>query len=440
MTEFLSTRAVPADDDQLEAAVRAAAGVLRRAPAHQLAADFVERIVTDAEGSAGVGAGSGATVARDRIWAAGVGVASPERALGRVVIRAAEAAMALGPVLDLPVDAPAAALGAAGGGDHRSDATPLRSSDERQRAQLLSVFAWLRNIGIILILFAGWQLWGTGITEHHDQSALAQQFSARAATTRPLAAPATAGHPGGPKVIRPVALVPSSVVLPEPAEGSVVAHIQVPAAGIDQYVVEGTATGDLAKGPGHYVGTAMPGQAGNVAIAGHRTTHGAPFFNLGEVVPNDVIILTTTSGQTLDYVVQSPPVAVSPSDVSVLDNFGDNRVTLTTCNPKFSASQRLVVVGVLKEPTTAVVPAGAHLADGHRPRLRLASDTTSGWGFGSLPWVTIPAVFLIYLGLLHRRARTKFGHPAHLLVLGPLWALGLYVLFIALTAFLPAAI
>ena len=61
------------------------------------------------------------------------------------------------------------------------------------------------------------------------------------------------------------------------------AHLQVPKIGLDEFVVSGTNEADLAKGPGHYLGTAMPGQAGNVAIAGHRTTHGAPFNRLAEL-------------------------------------------------------------------------------------------------------------------------------------------------------------
>ena len=133
------------------------------------------------------------------------------------------------------------------------------------------------------------------------------------------------------------------------------AELQIPAIGLDQYVVSGTSTADLSKGPGHYVGSAMPGQAGNVAIAGHRTTHGAPFNRLGQLAPatnsrpGDRIILTTLSGQRLTYVVTGTPQAVSPSDVKVLNYFGDNRITLTTCTPEFSAAQRLIVVGELQQ-------------------------------------------------------------------------------------------
>ena len=204
----------------------------------------------------------------------------------------------------------------------------------RRRQKLANAFGWVRNIGIVIILFAAWQVWGTSIAQHQAQQALRAQFRSHAKST-----PRPAGG---------IRLIGADVRVPQPPEGSVVAHLQIPTIGVDQYVVEGTAEGDLAKGPGHYVGTAMPGQAGNVAIAGHRTTYGAPFNELNELAPGDSIVLTTDSGETLDYVVTQPPVAVSPNDVAVLNAFGDDRLTLTTCNPKYSATQRLVVVAFLR--------------------------------------------------------------------------------------------
>ena len=84
-----------------------------------------------------------------------------------------------------------------------------------------------------------------------------------------------------PRQSLPVSLIPADQIVPPPAEGSVVAHIQIPAIRVDQYVVSGTSENEPSEGPGHYTGTAMPGQAGNIAIAGHRTTHGAPFNRLG---------------------------------------------------------------------------------------------------------------------------------------------------------------
>ena len=135
----------------------------------------------------------------------------------------------------------------------------------------------------------------------------------------------------------------------------------IPAIGVDRYVVEGVGEPDLQMGPGHYPGTALPGQAGNVGIAGHRTTFGAPFFRLNELARGDFIYLTDTSGTTWVYDVVRDWV-VPPSDVAVLDPTHEPELTLTTCNPRFEATSRLVVRAVLVKR----LPRGARLA-GHLP-------------------------------------------------------------------------
>ena len=81
-------------------------------------------------------------------------------------------------------------------------------------------------------------------------------------------------------------------------------------------VVEGTNTPDLRKGPGHYTGTPLPGQAGNAAIAGHRTTYGHPFYNLDSVKVGDPIVLTTLQGIFVYDTTKS--FVVSPSDTTVV--------------------------------------------------------------------------------------------------------------------------
>jgi sortase A len=138
-------------------------------------------------------------------------------------------------------------------------------------------------------------------------------------------------------------------------------HLVIPAIGVNRYVVQGVAENDLQEGPGHYPGTPLPGQRGNVAIAGHRTTFGAPFFRLNEVVPGDLIYLTDTSGTTWVYSVQRVWV-VAPTDVGVLDPAHKAELTLTTCNPRFEAISRLVVRAQLE----ARLAKGTKLA-GHLP-------------------------------------------------------------------------
>jgi sortase A len=98
--------------------------------------------------------------------------------------------------------------------------------------------------------------------------------------------------------------------------------------------------------PGHYPATPLPGQLGNAAIAGHRTTYGAPFNRLDELAPGDSIIITTVSG-TFHYEVSQAPFAVTPKDVQVLDATPTATLTLTTCHPKFSARERLIVKATL---------------------------------------------------------------------------------------------
>lgn len=127
------------------------------------------------------------------------------------------------------------------------------------------------------------------------------------------------------------------------ATGDAIGRIQIPAIGVDMVVVQGDDESALAKGPGHYPGTPMPCTVGDVAIAGHRTTFLHPFYNLNELKPGDVVDLSTRTA-SCTYVVSSAPFAVSPKDVAVVANTpGQYTLTLTTCNPRGSAVQRLIV-------------------------------------------------------------------------------------------------
>ena len=116
---------------------------------------------------------------------------------------------------------------------------------------------------------------------------------------------------------------------------------------------------DLKRGPGHYPDSPLPGQPGNAAIAGHRTTYGAPFNRLDELEQGDEILVTTAQG-AFRYEVQRQLI-VNPDQVEVLDDFGDDRLTLTACHPKYSARQRIVVVASLvgdAAPGPATGPSG----------------------------------------------------------------------------------
>ena len=126
----------------------------------------------------------------------------------------------------------------------------------------------------------------------------------------------------------------------------VVGRLTILSANINHYVVFGATLNKLEYGPGYILGTSLPGSGGNFAIAGHRTTYGAPFGNLDKTEVGDTILFQTNTNQ-YEYVITEVKI-VSPDDTYVLGNFGDDRITLSTCHPKFSARQRLVVIGELK--------------------------------------------------------------------------------------------
>ncbi len=136
-----------------------------------------------------------------------------------------------------------------------------------------------------------------------------------------------------------------------PLPGGVLDRLVIPAIGLSRYVVQGTAENDLAKGPGHYLGTPLPGQYGNVAIAGHRTTYGAPFWALNELHPGDRIFLIDTTGHTWTYQVTGH-IVVTPDELSAIGPLKGHYLTLTTCNPRFWATSRLVVHAELEPPAS----------------------------------------------------------------------------------------
>src|SRR5580692_11509910 len=195
----------------------------------------------------------------------------------------------------------------------------------------------LIGAGVLLLLFTAYQIWGTSIQESHTQAGLRNQLQTEAGNARIRGALAQAVAldklPTGPPVTAPRTQ--------DPAEGDPIGDIRIPVIGINQVVVEGTNTPDLRKGPGHYIGTPLPGQGGNASIAGHRTTYGHPFYNLDSVKVGDPIVLTTLQGIFVYDATKS--FVVSPSDTSVIRNAFANLLTLTTCNPRFSASTRLIV-------------------------------------------------------------------------------------------------
>lgn len=177
--------------------------------------------------------------------------------------------------------------------------------------------------GVLILLFLGYQLFGTNLVADQHQQALAEDFESE---PPPL--------PDAP---------------PEPPDvGDGVARIEIPKIDMSWIVVEGVSVTALKKGPGHYPGTALPGETGNVVISGHRTTYGAPFFRLDELQVGDRLQVHTRT-ETYIYEVSETKI-VAPTDLSVVVPTDEARLTLTTCHPRFSARQRLIVVAELLPP------------------------------------------------------------------------------------------
>jgi sortase A len=175
---------------------------------------------------------------------------------------------------------------------------------------------------LVLGGYVWWLLWGTGLTTRAAQNDLRPGFEATVGTK---------GADEGPS---------ADTVVQVP--GKAVAILKIPKIDVNYVVVEGTDTESLKKGPGHYAKTAYPWEeAGAVAIAGHRTTYGAPFWSLNELHEGDKIVLATEYG-TFEYRMTHSKI-IDPSDGSVLDATKNATLVLTTCNPRFSAAERLIV-------------------------------------------------------------------------------------------------
>ena len=132
-------------------------------------------------------------------------------------------------------------------------------------------------------------------------------------------------------------------------EGDSLTRIRIPAIGVNVVVVEGTSSSALRAGAGHYPRTPLPGEDGNVAIAGHRTTYGKPFADLDRLAPGDDIFLDTPLGRH-HYRATRQPFVVDKADWSPIAQTGGKTLTLSTCHPKRSDRQRLIVQAELVSP------------------------------------------------------------------------------------------
>ncbi|MGY1855674.1 class E sortase [Modestobacter sp. SYSU DS0290] len=243
------------------------------------------------------------------------------------------------------------------------------------RTAVRGVGQTLVTAGLVVLLFVVYELWVTDLLTAREQDRLGDTLTQEWAEDPTVADPAAA------------AAVPT---VPTPEVGEPFAVLHVPRLGEDwaRVVVEGTGTEELAQGPGHYVGTAMPGQPGNVGIAGHRVGRGSPFLDLDRMRPGDAVVVETEDSwfvyRVLGDRASGDPAAdpsgipgqhvVRPSDVAVLSPTPNAAadapptgayLTITTCHPRYSAQQRLIVHAALDgEPISkAVDPDGPPALD-----------------------------------------------------------------------------
>jgi sortase A len=146
---------------------------------------------------------------------------------------------------------------------------------------------------------------------------------------------------------------PDRVVEKKPLPGDAIGKLLISSIGVSKYVVEGTDADSLRKGPGHYPATPLPGQHGTSAIAGHRTTYGAPFRNLNDVHKGDRIVLEMPYG-TFVYRVERTLI-VDDSALWVTKRVNHDRLVLTACHPLYSAAQRIVAFARLTDRRPATV-------------------------------------------------------------------------------------
>jgi sortase A len=243
--------------------------------------------------------------------------------------------------------------------DHRSEPAPDPLPKRRNRMNVVGVLGELLiTAGVLVFLFLGWQLWLNDLIVGADQN--------KAGTA--LARGWDAGSPSHQHETAPGANFGDPVVAIAPGDSVKFAVMYVPRFGADyaRSISEGIETAKVLdkNGIGHYPGTQMPGQIGNFAVAAHRTTHGAPFKPLATLQVGDKIYLQTQDGfytydfRGLEY--------VRPTGVGVLDpvpQFAgiaptDRILTMTSCNPMFSAAERIIAYASLEswQPTSAGAP------------------------------------------------------------------------------------
>jgi sortase A len=239
--------------------------------------------------------------------------------------------------------------------DHQVEAGAEQHRRPPAGVLLLRLVGWLLIIaGVVVLLYLVYSLFFTNLGTNAAQADLLERWELDVGEGEsvdeesPVVGEADAGDEE------------ASEGEAEVTAGGAVAVLQFRRPGSDEppvhadplFVVGGVTLADLTRGPGHYPGTALPGEDGNFAVAGHRTTYGAPFYHLDQLTDGDEIIVTDRNRRSYTYRFVEQRI-VNPGDSSVLgsDPLGNDRplLTLTTCHPRFSARQRMIVFAELVE-------------------------------------------------------------------------------------------
>lgn len=309
---------------------------------------------------------------------------------------------------------------------------------------LSRVLGWLGRsmvvAGLFILGFVAFQLWGTGLQTSRSQDQLAAEISAdldTGASDAGTGDEATTDPALLAKDLAAAAVVPA-VATPAPSRGQPVGIIQIPKIDVARVVVQGVSKSDLKKGPGHYGGTALPGQPGNAAIAGHRTTYGAPFNRIDELVPGDEIVTTTPQGR-FTYKVRAAPdgsgrgwFTVKPSGVLVLAPTQTNQLTLTACHPKYSARQRIIVVADLVTPVAPASPPPA------RPPKVVTDQPTLAGDSSQLLFAAVFALGAVAVGMAAWYLGTRWKRWPAYLVAAPFVLVLVWFSWTYLDRYLPA--
>ena len=310
----------------------------------------------------------------------------------------------------------------------------------RGERYVLGIGLGLCAVGFLLVSFVAYQLWGTALYEDAAQARLHKELSSE--LHRSLPGSLSPHRTSGGSRLPPLASTPAPQQV-DPPLTSPVGLLSIPAIGVSFTIVEGVGAAQLEQGPGHYPGTPLPGEFGNAAIAGHRTTYAHPFYNLTGLRGGDPIYVLTAQGFFKYTVVQTQ--VVSPSDTGVLASTSSlSTLTLTTCNPRYSAATRMVVtadftsgaVSAMSPPTTDPHGAVGRGTNAGTPTRAAPGGSESYWP-GALWGLGTLAAALVLWRIWRRLPRRLRWLPV---VVGvPVVAVGLLMCFEHISLALPAS-